>query len=1151
MTRAAENIFSDLGVGGTYSPYQNGGGRSVSGGKNQAPNSPAYSFVAGASLPLTQIDLALSYISGTNGAVVTLWSAVPWSVDVGPAFGTIAPGVQLGSWTVGPVPLASNNSGNALTTIAGIQGISLVAGTQYFLQVSAVATDTFLVWNGNTTGSTSTLSQCGGFNSTFTVCTVGIISYANVSDSGFDLLGAAPQTQPQTPITITETGVVTSYSNPSIPKGSPSPVSLGTPFTLTTVLYPSDITPLLTSPPSYAGFLQGSVTLSLGGVSYQEANPGTSVSLIAPVANGYSGIQINSGSPGSTVASTVSSSTLPILDAFTYQNGTFNYSSNVQGVMSVNNWLTVPILEGAKLGGQINTLTIQATRTTTVFSAACEAGTGCNLAAFGESATITYPYSVPLDGSTFSGPAQFTATIAGSQQTLILPSHYAFFYGPPTTPTGPNINALQQPYAEGYGTVTVAGTPPPPQFLLQPDPGLNSADFVFATIGETHFFEVYGTYANGFGFEVNDVAFTLSSQQPLQTPLQITTTSLPSAVSHQTYSGGLGASGGTGLGYKWSLASGSLPNGFILSSSGVLSTTGTPAALAKSYVFTVTVTDSAGTNATSQQLTLDVTSPPLPAVTILDPVPQLLNGAQIIPTRIILAAAGRPVQGIAADGIAQVVLRVPVLASGDQVTATLLNDQCSDLSILSTCSPSTSSDNDGGFFTIGTLVTSAAQLSNTQVDTADANTVDAFIAYRAPIDFARPSPATDTSLPTRSVYAQLTYSSGGTTYASQIVPLTIVRPPVVLIHGFNTDSSAWDIFTPFVSHSSLFAIFKADYGKKLFASTIGNCVTTPCISFQPTTTFNIQSTTPVINSFVFDAGARQSHLGFSVNARYVAAQAQAAISDFTLGNNPAGLQVAGVMADIVAHSMGGLVARYWASLPTYVDSRNFNQGYIHKLITLGTPHYGSPQAILSLLPASACSRNLAALAGSLSFSSASLANGSSVSGASAELSGDGIGTNLSQPLQTIKSSNHTIPIAAIAGYVGSIEGNIDVSPASIAVNKKCPSTDPLAARFTSAAFDTTFDPQITSANPSGGAGGRNNDGSVPLTSALMDSTANSLCGFEAGQCFVGYSHSVGIATFFEVPFAGAVNYLQDNSQSVSRQVELLLNTTVGNTTIWK
>src|ERR1035438_4720247 len=45
----------------------------------------------------------------------------------------------------------------------------------------------------------------------------------------------------------------------------------------------------------------------------------------------------------------------------------------------------------------------------------------------------------------------------------------------------------------------------------------------------------------------------------LQTPLQITTTSIPNATSGQPYSTTLTALGGSGSGYTWSVSSGTLP----------------------------------------------------------------------------------------------------------------------------------------------------------------------------------------------------------------------------------------------------------------------------------------------------------------------------------------------------------------------------------------------------------------------------------------------------------------------------------------------------------------------------------------------------------------------------------------------------------------
>lgn len=545
QVRGAVTIFSNLGQGGAYVPYSNGGGRSISGGTGHAPNAPSYSFVAAASGTLTQIDVALTYVSGTNGAVVSLWTAAPWSVDVGPSYGTVAPGIQIGSWNIGPLPAASNNSSTALTTITGIQGISLFAGTQYFIQVTPLAADTFAVWNGNAIGSTSTLWQCGGYNSTFTTCAAGFISLANVSDGAFDLLATTPQAQPPTPITITETGVVSSYSNPNLPLGSPSPVSVGEAFTLTTVLYPASLTPGSCTSPCYNGpDTQGTTTLSLGGVSFTEANSGgDSVSLGPQVTNGYGGIQMSSGGfPGGTVSSTISNSTSPIPDPLAYLEESINFSSNVQGTMSTSNWSASAsaILTGASLHGTIQTLSIQGTRTTTVFNVVC-GDSFCSLAPFAESATITFPYAVPLDGMTFYGPAKLTVNIQGAQVTAVIPSFNSFIYGPTSLPGGVTAD-LQLTSPASIGLLNVAGGVPT-GLLLQPQPGLDSADFIFFTIGQFHSFEVFGTYAKGLGFDANTVVF-VRSPQGSAVPLQITTLTLPNATSHQPYSQILSATGG-------------------------------------------------------------------------------------------------------------------------------------------------------------------------------------------------------------------------------------------------------------------------------------------------------------------------------------------------------------------------------------------------------------------------------------------------------------------------------------------------------------------------------------------------------------------------------------------------------------------------------
>jgi pimeloyl-ACP methyl ester carboxylesterase len=49
----------------------------------------------------------------------------------------------------------------------------------------------------------------------------------------------------------------------------------------------------------------------------------------------------------------------------------------------------------------------------------------------------------------------------------------------------------------------------------------------------------------------------------------------------------------------------------------------------------------------------------------------------------------------------------------------------------------------------------------------------------------------------------------------------------------------------------------------------------------------------------------------------------------------------GARVDIIAHSMGGLVARNYASQPTYGSARNRGLGQFHTIVTLDTPEIGS------------------------------------------------------------------------------------------------------------------------------------------------------------------------------------------------------------------
>jgi hypothetical protein len=86
-------------------------------------------FNVGAPYNVTEIDIAIGNVDGTNKAEVALWT------DSGGL-----PGTELGSWVVTDQPTAGSSS-TVLATISNITGVHLVQGT-YFITVSPGAADT-------------------------------------------------------------------------------------------------------------------------------------------------------------------------------------------------------------------------------------------------------------------------------------------------------------------------------------------------------------------------------------------------------------------------------------------------------------------------------------------------------------------------------------------------------------------------------------------------------------------------------------------------------------------------------------------------------------------------------------------------------------------------------------------------------------------------------------------------------------------------------------------------------------------------------------------------------------------------------------------------------------------------------------------------
>lgn len=180
-------VFGDFGPGGTFA----GTGRIVSSGFDPDfpyRNSPGYSFVAGSAASVSQIDIGFNSIAGSVD--VGLFAAAPYTGPGHglPGFGTTEPGAELGSWTV------TDTGDQVVESIAGITGITLAAGADYFLVLSLDPTATKnAIWGDDSVGLTGDLWQCADSDP---VCAPGNISLADVATGAFDVL-AHPVSDPE------------------------------------------------------------------------------------------------------------------------------------------------------------------------------------------------------------------------------------------------------------------------------------------------------------------------------------------------------------------------------------------------------------------------------------------------------------------------------------------------------------------------------------------------------------------------------------------------------------------------------------------------------------------------------------------------------------------------------------------------------------------------------------------------------------------------------------------------------------------------------------------------------------------------------------------------------------------------------------------
>ena len=323
------------------------------------------------------------------------------------------------------------------------------------------------------------------------------------------------------------------------------------------------------------------------------------------------------------------------------------------------------------------------------------------------------------------------------------------------------------------------------------------------------------------------------------------------------------------------------------------------------------------------------------SITTVDPLPDLQSGNKLIENWDMLANGGTPVGSIAADSAARVVVQIPACRAGQVFNVVLKADDQDGAEGLGTLSTVNGSEN-------------ATQLNVTAVTLANGNAM-AFAVYYAPPDFSRgtpDSPSNDDNVASRVVRFEATSAHPK---ASLCGGMTVLRPPVVLVHGLWGGSSDWDAFMPFLADPlRQFFIRRASYDYPVFVS----------------------GSTPNGYNRNQPFYANTNALGLSFNAPLVLTQIETSVMEFRQRNGAAVAQ-----ADVVAHSMGGLVTRALEQLPDFAGSNSWGKGYVHKLITIGTPHRGSPLATQLLQDNNTCVRMVLAKAQKVTFDSANLGQG--------------------------------------------------------------------------------------------------------------------------------------------------------------------------------
>jgi hypothetical protein len=232
--------------------------------------------------------------------------------------------------------------------------------------------------------------------------------------------------------------------------------------------------------------------------------------------------------------------------------------------------------------------------------------------------------------------------------------------------------------------------------------------------------------------------------------------------------------------------------------------------------------------------------------------------------------------------------------------------------------------------------------------------------------------------------------------------------------------------------------------------------------------------------------------------------------------------------------MGGDVTRTLPQIPGYADPSTFGLGYVHKLITIDTPHWGSPLASALHDPTqnNSCVRTALSIVRLYAFLSVSTPSSARISGATGDLEEQTANVLTSNALIALHQRNALIPTAMIGGMMTTAQnagaGKSLLGATLVAACGNKLTANPLAQKLNATAWPTLM--------------GGDSDGVVPLDSQFDKEQAT-------------YSNSTN--TKYGVHSAGAVQLgflkptVLDQASGVPEEVVSLLNTAVTNTAIFE